>query len=320
LELDLVCDKEQEVTFTKLFKKVNRVDVCTENSVLAAPISEIEEEFGDPSIGKMLIYSKTHNKLGRVLSRRYVNSAQINDGPLRLVDDTLLPDHLSTFPNGTKKNRVLFLTPHCDEPYLAAALLHKVIGDQVFVHSLTFEFKDLKKNVIRAYQTLGLEKNDYSLGSLSENYLINEIDIIKEIIRDLLREFKPTVVYSVFPNDSHFDHMAAAQAAREIILNESKADLMYGYTIVTKNNNPIIFPLFDRWIYEKILQAFGKEGFGKIFLKFLPFLKWYLQTHSGPILRMIGSEKLSTNIYSLPLEAERISNYIIPSCKKASIL
>jgi len=65
-------------------------------------------------------------------------------------------------------------------------------------------------------------------------------------------------------------------------------------------------------VYETILQAFGREGFGKIFEKYLPFLKHYMQTYSEPLLRMIGDKKLS-DVYSLPLEAERISKYRIPN-------
>lgn len=316
--LDLVVDKEGEVNFDKLFVKVNHVNASPEHSV-ETQVAKIEEKLGDPSIKRMLIYSKRHSILGRVLSRRYVNSAQIHEGPLRLADEKLLPDQLSILPDQKQRNRVLFLAPHCDEPYLAAALLHKLIGDQVFVHSLTFNFEGMKRNVIRAYQTLGLEKDEYSLGSLNENYLLKEMEDIKEIIRNLLHDFKPTVVYSVPPNDAHLDHMAAAQATREVILNESEADLIYGYTIASRNINPIIFPLFNKSIYQTILQAFGKQGFDKIFVKFFPFLKQYLQTHSGPILRLIGSKKLS-NVYSLPLESERLSNYKIPFLKSISDL
>lgn len=314
--LDLLIDKDQEVTFTKLFSKVNYVHVPPEHPV-EAQVSEIEERLGEPSIKSILIYSRRHNKLGRILSRRYANSAQIHEGPLRLADEHLLPDHLSSLPDKKERNRVLFLVPHCDEPYLAAVLLHKLIGDHVFVCSFTFGFEEAKKKVKRAYQTLGLRKDEYFLGSLQENYLFKGMEAIKEITRTLLGEFKPTVVYSVSPNDAHFDHMVAAQVAREVVLNESKADLMYGYTIVSRNTNPVIFPLFNNSIYETILQAFGKQGFGKIFEKYLPFLKQYMQTHSGPILRMIGSKKLS-NVYSLPLESERISNYRIPVIKSIS--
>jgi len=314
--LDLLVDKDKEVTCTKLFSKVNYIHVPHEPPV-ETQVSGIEERLGEPSIQRMLIYSKRRNKLGRILSRRYANSAQIHEGPLKLGDENLLPDHLSSLPDKKERNRVLFLAPHCDEPYLAAVLLHKIIGDHVFVCSLTFGFEEEKKRVIQAYQTLGLGKDEYSLGSLQENYLFKEMEATKEIIRNLLEEFKPTVVYSVSPKDAHFDHMAIAQVAREIVLNETKADLIYGYTIVSRNTNPIIFPLFNNSIYETILQAFGKQGFGKIFEKYLPFLKQYMQTHSGPILRMIGSKKLS-NVYSLPLESERISNYRIPFLKSTS--
>lgn len=314
--LDLLVDKDKEVTFTKLFSKVNYVHVTSERSV-EAQVSEIEERLGETSLQRMLIYSRRHNELGRVLSRRYANSAQIHEGPLKLGDENLLPDHLSSLPHKKESNRILFLAPHCDEPYLAAVLLHKLIGDHVFVYSFTFGFEEEKKNVIQAYQTLGLRKDEYSLGSLQENHLFKEMEATKEIIRNLLGEFKPTVVYSVSPKDAHFDHMAIAQVAREIVLNETKADLIYGYTIVSRDTNPIIFPLFSNSIYETILQAFGKHGFGKIFEKYLPFLKQYMQTHSGPILRMIGSEKLS-KVYSLPLESERISNYRIPFLKSTS--
>ena len=308
--LDLLVDKDQEVTFTKLFSKTNYVNVPLEGTA-ETQVSEIEETLGEPSIRRMLIYSRKHSRLGRVLSRRYANSAQIHEGPLRLFDEKLLPDHLSNLPDKKGRNRVLFIAPHCDEPYLSAALLHKLISDRVFVYCLTSRPQRETKMVTKAYQTLGLKKDEYLFGPLQDNSLFKNKETIKEIIRTLLKEFKPTIVYSVSPNDTHFDHITTAQVAREIVLNESKADLMYGYTIVSKNTNPIIFPLFNRTIHETILKAFGKQGFGKIFEKFLPFLKQYMQTHSGPILRMIGNKKLS-EVYTLPLESERISNYRIP--------
>lgn len=140
------------------------------------------------------------------------------------------------------------------------------------------------------------------------NNLFKEKQAIKEIIRQLLFEFKPDVVFSVFPKGANFDHMEVAWAARDVVLKESKADLIY--VIQSRNINPIIFPIFSQSEYKTILQAFGKKGLGKIFSKYLPFLKHYMQTYSEPLIRMIGEKRIS-NIYSLPLEAEKIHNYRI---------
>ena len=49
-----------------------------------------------------------------------------------------------------------------------------------------------------------------------------------------------------------------------------------------------------------------------MFQKYLPFLKHYMETYSEPLFRMVGDKRLS-NVYSLPLEAERISKYKIPN-------
>jgi len=305
-------DENQELSsrFTKLFSNVNFVHVHSERPV-EAQVLEIEERLREPSIQSMLIYSKKYSMLGTVLSRRYMNAARIHQGPLRLADMVLLPDHLSNLPNKTEQNRVLFLAPHFDEAYLAAILLHKLIGDEVFLHSFTFP-KEEKNRIRRGYQILGLKKDDYVLGSLQVNQLFKEKEAIKESIRELLAEFSPTVVYSVFPKGANFDHVTVAQAAREVVVNESKADLIYGYVIQSRNKNPAIFPLFSESIYRTILQAFGKQGLGRVFEKYLPFLKHYMQTYSEPLLRMIGDKRLS-NVYSLPLEGERISKYRIPN-------
>jgi len=310
--LDLLVDENQELSlrFTKLFSKVNYVRVYPERPV-KAQVSQIEERLGEPSIRSMLIYSKKYCTLGTVLSRRYVNAAKIHQGPLRLADTILLPDHLSKLPNKTERNRVLFLAPHCDEAYLAAVLLHKLIGDDVFLYSFTYPEGE-KNRIRRAYRILGLKKDDYLLGSFKPNKLFKEKEHIKELVRGLLDEFKPTVVFSVFPKGANFDHMTVAQVAREVVLNESKADLIYGYVIQSRNKNPILFPLFSKLVYRTILQGFGKQGLGRVFEKYLPFLKHYMQTYSEPLLRMIGDKRLS-NVYSLPLEAERISKYRIPN-------
>jgi len=310
--LDLLVDENQEISmdFTELFSKVNFVHVDLERP-LEAQVSQIEERLGDPSIQSMLIYSDKYGVLGTVLSRRYVNAAKIHEGPLKLADMTLLPDHLSNLPNKTEKNRVLFLAPHFDEAYLAAILLHKLIGDDVFLHSFTYP-KEEKNRIRRAYRILGLKKDDYFLGSLKVNKLFEEKEAMKEIMRRLLDEYKPTVVFSVFPKGANFDHMAVAQVAKKVVLNESTADLIYGYVIQSRNKNPQIFPLFSKTIYGTILQAFGKQGLGKMFQKYLPFLKHYMETYSEPLLRMIGDKRLS-DVYSLPLEAERISKYRIPN-------
>jgi len=310
--LDLLVDENQEIPvgFIKLFSKVIFVHVDLERP-LEAQVSQIEERLGEPSIQSMLIYSNEYRMLGTVLSRRYVNAAKIHEGPLKLADMTLLPEHLSSLPNKTEKNQVLFLAPHFDEAYLAAILLHKLIGDDVFLYSFTHP-REEKNRIRRAYRILGLKKDDYSLGSSRVNRLFEEKEAMKEIIRGLLDEFKPTVVFSVFPKGANFDHMAVAQVAKEVVLNESKADLIYGYVIQSRNKNPQIFPLFSKAIYGTILQAFGKQGLGKMFEKYLPFLNHYMETYSEPLLRMIGDKRLS-DVYSLPLEAERISKYRIPN-------
>jgi len=310
--LDLLVDENSE-TFkglTELFSKVNFVNVDSER-LMEAQVSEIEEILGEPSLQRMLVYSKKYNVLGTILSRRYANAAKIHMGPLRLGDTTLLPDHLSSLPNKRNGNRVLFLAPHCDEAYVAAILPHKLNSDEVFLYSFTFR-KEEKDMIRRAYQILGLKKDDYFLGSLKLNELFKEKKAIREIIRSLLDEFKPTVVYSVFPKGASSDHMAVAQVAREVVLNESTSDLIYGYVLQSRNKNPVVFPLFSKSVYRTILQAFGRQGFGKIFEKYSPFLKHYMQTYSEPLLRMIGDKKLS-DVYSLPLEAERISKYRIPN-------
>ena len=310
--LDLLVDENQETPmgFAKLFSKVNFVHVDPERPS-EAQVSQIEERLGEPSIQNMLVYSKKHRMLGTVLSRRYVNAAKIHDGPLKLADMTLLPEHLSNLPNKKERNRVLFLAPHFDEAYLAAVLLHKLIGDDVFLYSFTYP-KEEKDRIRRAYRILGLKKDDYFLGSLRVNELFKEKEAIKETIGRFLDEFKPTVVFSVFPKGANFDHMAVAQVAKEVVLNESTADLIYGYVIQSRNENPQIFPLFSKTIYGTILQAFGKQGLGKMFRKYLPFLRHYMETYSEPLLRMIGDKRLS-DAYSLPLEAERISKYTIPN-------
>jgi hypothetical protein len=308
--LDLLVDNQEiSMDFTELFSKVNFVHVDPKRP-LEAQVSQIEERLGEPSLQSMLIYSDKYRVLGTVLSRRYVNAAKIREGPLKLADMTLLPDHLSNLPNKTEKNRVLFLAPHFDEAYLAAILLHKLIGDDVFLHSFTYP-KQEKDMIRKAYRILGLKKDDYFLGSLRVNRLFEKKKAIKETIRGLLDEFKPTIVLSVFPKGANFDHMAVAQVAKEVVLNESTADLIYGYVIQSRDKNPQIFPLFSKAIYETILQAFGKQGLGKMFKKYLPFLKHCMETYSEPLLRMIGDKRLS-DVYSLPLEAERISKYKIP--------
>ena len=310
--LDLLVDENQEISmgFTKLFSKVNFVHVDPKRP-LEAQVSQIEERLGEPSLQSMLIYSNKHGVLGTVLSRRYVNAARIHEGSLRLSDITLSPDHLSILPNETEKNRVLFLAPHFDEAYLAAVLLHKLIGDDVFLYSFTYP-KEEENRIRQAYRILGLKKDDYFLDSLKVNGLFEEKGAMKEIMRRLLDKFKPTVVFSVFPKGANFDHMAVAQVVKEVILNESTADLIYGYVIQSRNENPQLFPLFSKTIYGTILQAFGKQGLGKMFKKYLPFLKHYMETYSEPLLRMVGDKRLS-DVYSLPLEADRISKYRIPN-------
>jgi len=303
-------NRELSLSFTKLFSKVNFVHVNQEHP-LEAQVSEIEEKLGEPSIQSMLIYSKKYGALGTVLSRNYVNAAKISEGPLRLADVVLLPDHLLSLPNKRERNRVLFLAPHCDEAYLAAVLLHKLIGDDVFLYSFTFPTED-KNRVRRAYRILRLNKDEYFEGSLKVNNLFKDKEAIKEKIRSLLDEFNPSVVFSVFPKGASFDHLVVAKVAREVVLKESKADLIYGYVIQSRHLHPVVFPLFPKSVYRVILQAFGKHGLGKMFEKYLPFLKHYMQTYSEPLLRMIGDKRLS-NVYSLPLEAERISKYIIPN-------
>jgi len=310
--LDLLADENQEISadFVRQFSKMNRVIVDPERPA-EAQVSQIEDELGKPSIQKMLVYSKKYSALGTVLSRRYVNAAKISMGPLKLADTTLSPDHISCLPNKNRRNRVLFLAPHCDEEYLAAVLPHKLIGDEVFLHAFTFR-KEREDRIKRAYSMLGLTKDDYSLGSLEGGNLFRAKKTIETTVKNLFDQFNPTVVFSVFPKGANFDHVTLAQVVKEVILNHSEADLIYGYVIQSRNTNPTIFPLLSEPVNRKILRAFGKHGFGKIFEKYLPFLRHYMQTLSEPLFRLTIEPSLG-KFCSLPLEAERITNYRIPN-------
>ena len=310
--LDLLIDENQEISadFARQFSKVNRVKVNPKRPA-EAQVSKIEDELGKPSIQKMLVYSEKYSALGTVLRRRYVNAAQISKGTLKLADTTLLPDHISSLPKKNRRNRILFLAPHFDEAYIAAVLPHKLIGDEVFLHAFTFP-KEEKDRIKRAYSMLGLTKDDYSLGSLDVNNLFRAKKTIRETLKNLLNQFNPTVVFSIFPKGASFDHIALAQAAKEVTINQSEADLIYGYVIQSRNTNPTIFPLLSEPVNKKILQAFGKQGFGKIFEKYLPYLKHYMQTLSEPLFRMTSEPNMG-KFCSLPLEAERITNYKIPN-------
>jgi hypothetical protein len=307
--LDLLVEENQKTStdFAKHFSKINLIEL-NPKLPLQAQVSRIEDELGEPSNQKMLVYSKRYSALGIVLSRRYVNAARLDEGPLKIANTTLLPNHISNFPNKKRRNRVLFLAPHCDEAYLAAILPHKMIGDEVFLHAFTHP-KEQKERIERAYGLLDLSKDDYSLGTLKVNNLFRAKKTIRTTLESLLIQFDPTVVFSVFPKGANFDHIALSQVAKSVIINKSKADLIYGYVIQSRNTNPTIFPILSERINRKILRAFGQQGFGDIFKDYLPFLRHYMQTLSEPLFRMARTGK----IWSLPFEAERIANYRIPN-------
>jgi hypothetical protein len=310
--LDLLIDENEEISadFSKQFSKINLVKVNPKRPV-EAQVSKIENELGEPTIQKMLVYSKKYSALGTILSRRYMNAAKLSMGPLKLADTTLSPDHISKLPNKKRRNRILFLAPHCDEAYIAAVLPHKLVGDEVFLHTFTFPEKE-KDKIERAYSLLGFKKDDYSLGTLGVNNLFREKKTIRATLKNLLSKFNPTVVFSVFPKGASFDHIAVAQVVKDVIIKQSKADLIYGYVIQSRNTNPTIFPLLSASVSEKILNAFGKAGFGKIFKNYLPFFEHYMQTLSEPLFRMAGKPRMG-KFCSLPFEAERITNYRIPT-------
>lgn len=310
--LDLLIDENQEIPtdFSKQFSKINLVEVNPKRP-LEAQVSEIEDELGKPSIQKILIYSKKYDALGTILSRRYINSAKLSMGPLKIGYTALSPDHISKIPNKKRQNRILFVAPHCDEAYIAAILPHKLMGDKVFLHTFTFPEKE-RDRIEHAYKMLGLEKDDYSLGTLSVNNLFREKKTIRETLENLLSRFNPSVVFSVFPKGASFDHIAVAQVVKDVIMTRSKADLIYGYVIQSRKPNPIIFPLLSEPICEKLLRAFGKDGFGEIFENYMVYLKHYMQTLSEPLFRMAGKPGIGS-FGSVPLEAERITNYRIPN-------
>lgn len=310
--LDFLTDDEASKPsghFMQLFSSVNFVYVNPKRPV-EEQVAYIEDQMGEPSLDRMLVYSAKHKLLGIVLSRRYPNAAMLDRGPLKLDDTYLSPDHISKLPRRSKPGRILFLAPHLDEAYLGMATLHKQFGDQVFIHSFTSP-KDMKRRAKVAYRLLGLETDEYSLGSLPLNKLFKQREQVKETIREFLTDIRPTTVLSVFPEGANFDHAAIAKSTREVVLKESSADLIYGYVIQSRHKNPTIFPLFPKFVYDTILTAYGKRGMGKFFEKYVAFLKAYMQTYSEPILRMIGERKLS-NVYSLPLQPERASTYRIP--------
>jgi len=310
--LDLLIDENQEIPadFSKQFSKINLVKVNPKRPI-EAQVSKIEDAMGKPSIQRMLIYSKKYNALGTTLSRRYINSAKLSMGPLKIGDTALSPDHISKIPNRKRRNRILFVAPHCDEAYIAAVLPHKLMGDEVFLHSFTFPEEE-KDEIKRAYSMLGLEKSDYSLGTLGVNNLFRAKKTIRTTLENLLNRFNPTVVFSVFPKGASFDHIAVAQVVKDVIITQSKADLIYGYVIQSRKTNPIIFPLLSECVCEKLLRAFGKDGFGGIFENYMVYLKHYVQTLSEPLFRVAGKPGIG-KFGSLPFEADRIANYRIPN-------
>lgn len=311
MRLDIVVADKQELpaAFTELFSEVNHACVDDEQPV-EAQVSAIEEKLGAPSLESMLIYSEKYSSLGTVLSRRYANAAKIGQGPLKMGDAFLSPVHVSCLPNESNRNRILFLAPHFEEAYIAAVLPHKTLGDEVFLHSFT-SMKETER-IKQVYKLLGLSKDDYALGSLEVNSLFKKKDALRKIIWQLLDEYNPDAVFSVYPDCANFDHIAVAEVVKDIVLKQTEKDLIYGHVIQSRNKNPVLFPLLSETAGNQILKAYGKSGFGELFKKYLTYLRHEMHAFSEPLLRMIGEGRLQ-NVYTLPLETERMANYRIPN-------
>ena len=311
LILDLVVGEERDLpgAFVEKFSKVNYA-LVDDRFPVESQVSRIEGELGAPDLDRMLVFSDRFRSLGTVLSRRYVNAAEIGVGPLKIGGACLSPVHLSLLPDNGKPNRVLFLAPHADEAYLAAVLPHRLAGDKVFLHSFT-PMEDMDE-VRRGYGLLGLSEDDFNVGSLRVNSLHLEKSKIGETILRLVDEFNPDVVFSVSPDTANFDHIAVSQVVREVVLKQTGIDVIYGHVIQSRNRKPVIYLLLSGSVARRIFRAFGKRGFGEVFTRYLAYLKNEMQTFSEPLIRMIGEGKLQ-NVYSLPIEAERIENYRIPS-------
>jgi hypothetical protein len=312
MELNLLTHRKETeplLALRHLFAKVNLFEV-DKTRPMEEQVGELDGLMDESSFDKILVYPRKLKSLGVVLSRWQINSIMQSSGPLKLGKFDFSIDHISKLPGEQKRREVLVVLPHPDEEYLGIIALHKIIGDSVTLYSFTSTEKG-KHVVERAYETLGLTKNEYIIDTFKFNQLFRYKENMKRTIRELLSELRPDTVISIYPLSSNFDHITVAQCVDPIVLGETSANLIYGYTIQSRPINPSMFPIYTKNVYDRILDTFGRRGFAESFKRYMPFLKRYLQHFSEPIWRLLGEKKLE-NVFTVPLQPRRLTDYLLP--------
>jgi len=156
--------------------------------------------------------------------------------------------------------RILVLSPHADDAEIGCGgTIIKRLTEGYEVKWITFSgyrltnkgHDDVTKEFKEAMETLGV--TDYILLYFKDTRLEGSIRDIRQLIYDVIGEYKPDVVYVPVVTSGHEDHRAVTIATKDVINRRNITVL--GYPILGDDFNPNEFEPLEKEYVDKKMDA-----------------------------------------------------------------
>jgi N-acetylglucosamine malate deacetylase 1 len=146
-----------------------------------------------------------------------------------------LTHRMPTKLRAIEKQRVLVVAPHPDDEVIAVGgnlALHQRLGSEVLTLFVTLDAPTAdvgrKSEAERAARLLGFDHR--FLGFPDGSISLHE-PALARVIADVIRSFRPEVIYCPFPGDHHRDHQATSACTGMAVMETGFAGEVWSYEV-----------------------------------------------------------------------------------------
>ncbi len=158
-----------------------------------------------------------------------------------------------------KSDKILIITAHPDDAEIGMGMRiiqHDLDGDSIFLLIATNgEHEECpqgrKTEAKKAAKTLGIKKChflDLPCGHLNEQH-----NQLRDKIEDFIKKIKPDIVYTIFPNDLHVDHVVISEET--LSAARSVPTLFFFRVAYSRQFNPNFFFFGTQKLMQRKLEA-----------------------------------------------------------------
>ena len=166
---------------------------------------------------------------------------------------------------------ILVFSPHNDDLEIAmGGTALKYIKEGYNIIKIIFSVGELSNPHLKAEKKFGFHKTIFL--KLTDAKLKHEIELVREDIEDLIKEYNPEKIFIPSFKDIHPNHRAVTKLMKDIMKNKNIAT--YGYEVwsLTDENLPKIYVDITPYFKKKIamIKIFNPTEWLSVYLQYIP--------------------------------------------------